>query len=81
MKYENGSWTPVGLPGFSVYDVSSTDIAIDSSGTPYVVYMDYSKYQRATVMKLSTYSIDLSPADNYNFASQMKDIHKCQQKV
>lgn len=44
-------WTNVGSPGFSAGQTYYTNIAIDSSGTPYVVYTDNDKSNKATVMK------------------------------
>ncbi len=44
---------PVGTPGFSAGGVSHTSIAIDASGTPYVVYEDWANSAKATVMKFN----------------------------
>ena len=46
------SWMSVGSPGFSIAQADNATIDIDSSGTPYVAYLDEgtSLYQ-ATVMK------------------------------
>ena len=41
MKYNGSAWVNVGSPGFSIGMVTNTKIAIDASGTPYVVYEDY----------------------------------------
>jgi hypothetical protein len=55
MKYNSGSssWVIVGSAGFSQDMVESTDIAIDGSGTPYVVYRDWGSSKKATIMKFN----------------------------
>ena len=50
MKYNGSSWEVVG-PTLSTGGVSWTSIAIDESGTPYVVYSDNVNSGKATVMK------------------------------
>ena len=47
------SWLPVGSVGFSAGYVNYTTIAIDTGGTPYVVYADGGNDNRATVMKFN----------------------------
>jgi uncharacterized repeat protein (TIGR02543 family) len=44
-------WVDVGSAGFSSGDAVSTNIAVDSSGTPFVVYIDEGNSYKATVMK------------------------------
>ncbi|WP_256758450.1 S-layer homology domain-containing protein [Cohnella sp. WQ 127256] len=44
-------WADVGSAGFSTGNVNYTSIAIDNSGTPYVVYQDEGNSYKATVMK------------------------------
>jgi hypothetical protein len=45
-------WANVGSPGFSLAEADNGTIAIDSSGTPYVAYLDQStSLYQATVMK------------------------------
>jgi gliding motility-associated-like protein len=44
-------WVNVGTPGFSAGASSNTSMAIDASGTPYVVYVDAANASKATVMK------------------------------
>ena len=56
MKYNGSSWINLGSPGFSAGDhIDYPSIAIDPSGTPYVVYEDLptstSDYAPSTVMK------------------------------
>jgi len=55
MKYNGSSWVYVGNPGFSgsfaTGGAQYTSIAIDSGGTPYVVYEDFTNSDAATVMK------------------------------
>gem|GEM_PF-3345403 len=53
MKYNdnNSSWEAVGSAGFSAGTVLYISIAFDSSNTPYVVYQDLTKSNKATVMK------------------------------
>ncbi len=41
MKFD-GSWQPVGSPGFSAREVIYTSIALSGDDTPYVVYQNYS---------------------------------------
>jgi hypothetical protein len=53
MKYSGGSWGVVGTAGFSAFGVDYTSLAIDSSGTPYVAYLDEGTDCRATVRKYS----------------------------
>lgn len=43
----------VGVAGFSAGNAWATDIAIDSKGTPYVVYSDLANRGKATVMKFN----------------------------
>jgi hypothetical protein len=45
------SWVNEGSAGFSAGQTDFTSIAIDGSGTPYVVYKDNANSQKATVMK------------------------------
>jgi hypothetical protein len=45
------SWSTVGSAGFSAGQTIRNSIAIDGSGTPYVVYTDYGNSQKATAMK------------------------------
>jgi hypothetical protein len=49
MKYVGGSWQTVGTAGFGL--AWYTSLAMDSSDTPYVAYMDFGNSQKATVMK------------------------------
>ncbi|RMG90329.1 MAG: choice-of-anchor D domain-containing protein, partial [Chloroflexi bacterium] len=51
MKYNGSSWVTVGSAGFSAGYAYYTSIALDASGTPYVVYEDYGNGYKATVMK------------------------------
>ena len=48
---EGESWQYLGQPTFSTGSVAYTSIAIDATGTPYVVYQDYGNSNKATVMK------------------------------
>ena len=48
---EGESWQYLGQPTFSTGSVAYTSIAIDATGTPYVVYRDHGNNQKATVMK------------------------------
>lgn len=50
MKY-NGSWSTVGSANFTADVTANTDLAIDSSDTPYVVFRDGANSDKATVMK------------------------------
>ena len=43
------SWLPVGSPGFSAGLANYTSLAIDKSGTPYVVYEDYGNNYSANI--------------------------------
>jgi Secretion system C-terminal sorting domain len=51
MKYNGSSWVTVGTAGFSAGQAFYTSIAIDGSGTPYVVYQDGGNTNKATVKK------------------------------
>ena len=51
MKYNGTSWVTVGSAGFSAGAAYYTSIAIDTSGTPYVVYEDSANGQKISVMK------------------------------
>jgi hypothetical protein len=51
MKYNGTSWVTVGSAGFSAGGVHYTSIALDKSGTPYVVYYDGVNNGIATVME------------------------------
>lgn len=48
---KNAKWQNVGLPDFSTGNADYTSIAIDSSGTPYVLYSDDANGGKATVQK------------------------------
>jgi len=45
------SWQNVGVADFSPSEADFTSMAIDSNGTPYIAFMDYSNDEQATVMK------------------------------
>ena len=45
------SWHTVGSTGFSANYADYTSVALDGSGTPYVVYSDHGNGDKATVMK------------------------------
>ncbi len=47
------NWQNVGSAGFSVGAAYDTSLALDSSGTPYVAYVDYANSYKATVMKFN----------------------------
>ncbi len=51
MKFDGTDWVQVGSPNFSAGEAWTISIAIDNSGTPYVVYMDSVNGYKATVMK------------------------------
>jgi hypothetical protein len=51
MKYDGSNWVSVGNTGFSVGPAFDTSIAIDSTGTPYVAYVDAKKALEVTVMR------------------------------
>jgi hypothetical protein len=53
MTYDGSKWVNVGLPGntASVGATNYTSIAIDGNNIPYILYLDYSESQKATVMK------------------------------
>ena len=51
MKYDGSSWVTVGSPGFSAGGAVYLSIALDTSGTPYVAYLDVANGEKATVMK------------------------------
>ena len=51
MKLDGGVWSVVGTKNFSMGNVSFPKIALDPSGTPYVIYEDLANSQKATVMK------------------------------
>jgi hypothetical protein len=46
-------WEQVGEAGFSAGETYSTKLAIDSSGTPYVAYMDVANGNKASVMRFN----------------------------
>lgn len=52
MKYVGGAWQAVGEAGFSAGPMQSPSLALDTSGDPYVAYMDEANSRMATVMKL-----------------------------
>ncbi|MBA6340589.1 tandem-95 repeat protein [Colwellia sp. MB02u-10] len=45
------AWETVGAVGFSADNASYTSLALDSSGTPYVAYIDTASSDKATLMK------------------------------
>ena len=47
------SWHDVGTPGFSVGIIEAPTIAIDGSGTPYVVYTDWTVGEALSAMKFN----------------------------
>jgi len=57
VKMFNGTnWVTVGTPGFSGSEASSTSMAVNSAGTPYVAFSDWAhanpfEFGKATVMK------------------------------
>ena len=54
MKFNGSSWVTVGVAGFSAgFGATETTIALDSSGMPYVAYVDPYNSQIATVMKFN----------------------------
>ncbi|MEC0229182.1 hypothetical protein P4I72_18795, partial [Paenibacillus alba] len=67
-------WVKVGSAGFSAGAATNTRIAIDSSGTPYVVYRDGGRGGNATVMKyngsawVNVGSAGFAAATNVNIA-------------
>ncbi|WP_256759572.1 S-layer homology domain-containing protein [Cohnella sp. WQ 127256] len=52
-------WQAVGSAGFSAGAAVNISIALDSSGTPYVVYRDYGNSNKANVMKYNGSSWEL----------------------
>ncbi len=67
-KYDgtSNSWVTVGGAGFSAAESNYTSIAIDRSGTPYVVYMDGGHNGKATVMSYpgaGPYTVSAAIAD------------------
>ncbi|MDD3284866.1 MAG: GLUG motif-containing protein [Patescibacteria group bacterium] len=50
-SFATADWINVGSAGFSAGRADYTSIAIDTTGTPYVVYMDFGNSNKATVMK------------------------------
>ncbi len=52
-KAQCGGWANVGNAAFSANTVEYTAIALDTMGTPYMVYLDYNVGNKATVMKYS----------------------------
>lgn len=63
MKYMNGSWTAVGSAGFSSTDIKRSDITIDGSGMPYVVYNDNSG--NITVMRYTNGNWAVVGSENF----------------
>jgi len=54
MKYNGTAWVNVGMPGFSAAEADEVTIAVDHTGTPYVVYADAGTPDSyATVMKFN----------------------------
>ncbi len=53
MKFDGANWVQVGAAGFSAgeTELSRSSLAFDSSGTPYVAYMDLANGLKASVMK------------------------------
>jgi hypothetical protein len=51
LKFSEGSWQVVGIPGFSADTAYFTSLAFNSAGEPYVAYMDLSQNSKASVMK------------------------------
>ena len=51
MKYDGSDWVYVGNPEFSPGAALNINLALDSSGTPYVAYADGAGGRKATVMK------------------------------
>ncbi|MBL7684330.1 MAG: T9SS type A sorting domain-containing protein [Flavipsychrobacter sp.] len=50
-NYNKSKWNTVGVAGFSAGIVTYKDLAIDGSGTPYLVYTDKTNSNKATVKK------------------------------
>ncbi len=49
--FKNGQWSSVGNKFFSDAHVYQASIALDTSGTPFVLFQDYTNYQQGTVMQ------------------------------
>ena len=63
MKFNGTSWTLLGTTGFSAGFTSYDNIAVDGSGTPYVIYQDAANGNYATVMKYNGISwVNVGPA-------------------
>ena len=60
------TWTVVGSAGFTLDTANYTSIAIDGSGTPYVVYVDAGISDKATVMKYTGGSWDLVGIEGFS---------------
>ena len=50
-KFDGSSWSDVGTPGMSYASASYTQIALSSSGDPYVSYRDNARSGKASVLK------------------------------
>ena len=63
------SWSNVGTAGFSDGQTTYTSIAIDRSGTPYVVYQDNGHNNKATVMKCALVNVNIESIDDIDVAN------------
>jgi hypothetical protein len=76
MKYPagGGSWTAVGTAGFSAGDAQHLSIALDTGGTPYVVYTDWNYAGKATVMKYPAASAGWVNVGSMGFTDSLVDF-------
>ena len=52
-KFDGTTWQALGSIGFSADRADCISLAVNRSGTPYVVYCDYGNGFKATVMKFT----------------------------
>ncbi|GEO07435.1 hypothetical protein AAE02nite_50990 [Adhaeribacter aerolatus] len=50
-KFDGSNWVDVGTPGISAGIAGHTRLALDTNGTPFIVYRDYANNYKATVKK------------------------------
>jgi Secretion system C-terminal sorting domain len=72
LKYSNGSWKPLGVPGFSISPIEFVAIALDTAGEPVVAYSTYGLNTEIIVAKFNGSTWDSIGCGKKGFFLSMK---------